>query len=149
MRKWSYLGQLTSNGKNKDTFFPQTFKVEEKKVPLFLHLEAIWATYGNFLVELWEKPYLVDLGSGFWFSFKMVLVKMSYFPSRPCCCHRLSSWVQLMSVNLFANPFSSGILQVISHTRSFFLVLFRFPFSWAVPVPHCLLLIKYNWETEN
>ena len=45
--------------------------------------------------------------------------------------------------------FSSGVwthslVVYCRYTRSFFLVLFRFPFSWANPVLHCLLLIKYN-----
>ena len=59
MRKWSYLGQLTSNGKNKDTFFPRTFKVEEKKVPLFFHLEAIYERDMAIFLLNWEKKHIL------------------------------------------------------------------------------------------
>ena len=35
MTKRSYLTQMTSDQKNKGTLFSSTFKVEDKKVPLF------------------------------------------------------------------------------------------------------------------
>ena len=37
-RKWPYLAHFSSKWKNKTTFFSPTFKVEENKVFLFLHL---------------------------------------------------------------------------------------------------------------
>ena len=48
MTKSSYLPQMTSNPKNKGTFFSSTLKVEDKKVPLFFCLEVNLVRYGNF-----------------------------------------------------------------------------------------------------
>ena len=50
IRKWSYLSQEATNAKNKSTFFSSTFKVEEKKVPLFFGLEAPGLRYDNFVI---------------------------------------------------------------------------------------------------
>ena len=43
---------MTSNPKNKDTLFSQTFKIEENKVPLIFGLEVKWMDYGHFEFDL-------------------------------------------------------------------------------------------------
>ena len=45
-----YLSPEATNAKNKGTFFSSTFKVEEKKVPLFFELVASGLRYGRFLI---------------------------------------------------------------------------------------------------
>ena len=52
MRKWPYLSPGASNPKNKGTFFSSTFKVEEKKVPLFFGFGTSGLRYGSFLIFL-------------------------------------------------------------------------------------------------
>ena len=48
MTKGSYLPQMTPNPKNKGTLFSSTFKVEDRKVGLFLKLEANSVRYCDF-----------------------------------------------------------------------------------------------------
>ena len=52
MRKWPYLDPEAPNLKNKGTFFSVTFKVEEKKVPLFFRLVTSGLRYGHFPIFL-------------------------------------------------------------------------------------------------
>ena len=52
-----YLGLWASNQKNKTTLFSETLKVEENKVPLIFHLEAIWRSYSQFVIFGGFRPY--------------------------------------------------------------------------------------------
>ena len=52
MTKWLYLSPEALNRKNKGTLFSSTFKVEDKKVPLFFRLGAYELRYGHFLIFL-------------------------------------------------------------------------------------------------
>ena len=48
MTKWLYLSPEAENEKNKGTFFSSTFKVEEKKVPLFFSFSSSGLRYSQF-----------------------------------------------------------------------------------------------------
>ena len=50
MRKWPYLNSGTPNLKNKGTSISSTFKVEEKKVPLFFGFGASGLRYSHFVI---------------------------------------------------------------------------------------------------
>ena len=52
MRKWLYLGLWAKNQKTKGTFFSQTFKVEEEKVPLFFWFLAFRPRYSHFMISI-------------------------------------------------------------------------------------------------
>ena len=45
------------NKKNKVTLYHETLKVDDNKVPLFFHLEAIWRSYSQFVIFGGLRPY--------------------------------------------------------------------------------------------
>ena len=50
MTKWLYLSPEARNTKSKGTFFSSTFKVEEKKVPLFFGFGSSGLRYSHFVI---------------------------------------------------------------------------------------------------
>ena len=48
---------MASKQKDKATLYDETLKVEEKKVSLFFHLEAIWRSYSQFVIFGGFTPY--------------------------------------------------------------------------------------------
>ena len=56
LRKRPYLGPGTKNEENKPTFFSQTSKVGEKKVPLFFHFSTPFLRFGHFVENYVHVP---------------------------------------------------------------------------------------------
>ena len=60
--KWPYLSHMASKKKSEGTFFSSTFKVEEKKVPLFFRFVVSGMRYRHFLI-FWVCVQIADINT--------------------------------------------------------------------------------------